>query len=154
MSVQYFLFGFFSAFALFGALLGAAALLRGSRNQAKRMRGYLDLIPDLTPEQRAKVQEIRRTFLPRVEGIRQKLCLRRAELASALFEDPPERDTIYSIAGEILSHQSELEKEVIEHILEEQEILTPPQRQKFHEIIVEQFASGGLGVHDVRGMKT
>jgi hypothetical protein len=40
---------------------------------------------------------------------------------------------------------------VIEHIIEEQEILTPPQQQKFHDIIIEQFASGGLGVHDVRG---
>ena len=54
------------------------------------------------------------------------------------------------MAKRILDHQSELEREVIEHILEEQELLTPSQKRKFYEIIVEQFASGGLGVHDTK----
>ena len=55
------------------------------------------------------------------------------------------------MAKQIVDHQSELEREVIEHILEEQELLTPSQKKKFYDIIVEQFASGGLGVHDLRG---
>ena len=42
------------------------------------------------------------------------------------------------------------EHEVIEHILEEKELLTPSQNQRFYEIIVEQFSGGGLGVHDVK----
>jgi hypothetical protein len=108
MSTLYFLLGFFSAFALAAAVLGAAALLRGYHQKSNSIRGYLDLIPDLTPEQRDQVHEIRRTFLPKVERIRQQLCLRRTALASALFENPPQRQKIYVISDEILSYQSEL----------------------------------------------
>lgn len=39
---------------------------------------------------------------------------------------------------------------MIEHILDEKELLFPSQKRKFYEIIVEQFASGGLGVHDLK----
>jgi Spy/CpxP family protein refolding chaperone len=97
------------------------------------------------------VQEIRRTFLPKVGQIRENLRRERAELAKLLFADPPDRNRIHVVTRQILLHQSDLESEVIEHILEEREILTPSQQRKFYEIIVEQFASGGLGIHDVRG---
>jgi len=96
------------------------------------------------------VQEIRRTFLPKVAKIRENLRRERAELARLLFADPPDTEQIHAVARQILLHQSELENEVIEHILEEREILSPSQQRKFYEIIVEQFASGGLGVHDLR----
>jgi Spy/CpxP family protein refolding chaperone len=86
-----------------------------------------------------------------VNRIRENLRRERAELAKLLFADPPDRNRIYTIARQILLHQSDLESEVIEHILEEREILSPAQQRKFYEIIVEQFASGGLGVHDVAG---
>ncbi len=105
----------------------------------------------MTEEQRALVQEIRHTFLPKVGQIRENLRRERAELAKLLFADPPDRSRIHAVARQILLHQSDLENEVIEHILEEREILTPSQQRKFYEIIVEQFSTGGLGVHDVRG---
>ncbi|MBF0496047.1 MAG: periplasmic heavy metal sensor [Deltaproteobacteria bacterium] len=124
---------------------------RAPQNQP--IKGYLDLIPDLTPEQRHKVQEIRETFLPKVSLIRQNLCLERANLAQLLFAEPPDRSSIDAVARQILFHQSKLENEVIEHILEEREILSPSQQRRFYEIIVEQFSSGGLGVHDVRNKK-
>jgi hypothetical protein len=38
--------------------------------------------------------------------------------------------------------------------LEERQILTPAQERRFYTIIVEQFGSGGLGVHDVKGRRT
>jgi Spy/CpxP family protein refolding chaperone len=126
---------------------------RHTRNNSSKIRGYLDLIPDLTQVQRDQVQEIRRTFLPRVDSIREGLCRERSELARLLFEEPPDRTRINSIANQIMQHQSELEYEVIEHILEERELLSPSQRRKFYEIIIEQFASGGLGVHDVKGRR-
>lgn len=135
------------------AILLACLLVYSKRNRPIRtaVRGYLDLIPDLSQEQRDKVQEIRDTFLPRVQTIRDRLREERAELARLLFEEPPDRPGISALARKILLHQADLEHEVIEHILEEQELLTPAQKRKFYEIIVEQFSSGGLGVHDVRG---
>ena len=69
----------------------------------------------------------------------------------SLFSEPTVRNEIDEVAKQILDHQSELEREVIEHILEEKELLTPSQKKRFYEIIVDQFASGGLGVHDMKG---
>jgi hypothetical protein len=54
---------------------------------------------------------------------------------------------------DVVKHQTELEMEVVNHILEERELLTPAQREKFYEIIIEQFRGGGLGVHDVKGRR-
>jgi len=152
MAIPSFVLGFVTALLLVGCFLAVLFLhLERTRNNKAAMRGYLDLIPDLSREQRERVQEIRETFLPRVQKIRENLRLERAELARLLFEEPPDRSGISALAGKILLHQSELENAVIEHILEEQELLAPSQKRKFYEIIVEQFSSGGLGVHDVRG---
>jgi len=143
-----------------GLTLAAASVaafywyLKRRRSRRLSVQGYLDLIPDLSEEQRGQVQEIRRVFLPKVARIRQDLYLKRAELADLLFAVPPDRPKIFKVADQILHHQSELEHEVIEHILEERQILTPAQERRFYTIIVDQFGSGGLGVHDVKGRRT
>jgi len=152
---------FFFFLGLVSGLIPAAASVAAVYWQLKRrrsrrltMQGYLDLIPDLSEEQRRQVQEIRRVFLPRVATIRQNLYLKRAELADLLFTASPDRQKIFEVADQILHHQSELEHEVIDHILEERQILTPAQERRFYTIIVDQFGSGGLGVHDVKGRRT
>jgi hypothetical protein len=152
MSVSYaFFYGFLSALFLVAAVLfGLYFFSKRNRANLSNIKGYLDLIPDLSLKQREKVQEIRQTFLPKVHGIRGNLRRERAGLARRLFSEPTNRDEIYEVAKQIVDHQSELEREVIEHILGEQELLTPSQKKKFYDIIVEQFASGGLGVHDLR----
>jgi Spy/CpxP family protein refolding chaperone len=147
-----FFLGFISALVFAAVSLTAVYFhLKRSRNNTTGIKGYLDLIPDLTEEQRSLVQEIRRTFLPKVGQIRENLRRERAELAKLLFADPPDRNRIHAVARQVLLHQSDLENEVIEHILEERELLSPTQQRKLYEIIVDQFSSGGLGVHDVRG---
>lgn len=154
MSAASFIYGFLLALVLVGATLTAVyATLKKKREKKAAIKGYLDLIPDLTETQRARLQEIRRVFLPKVEGIRQDMRLKRAELAERLFSEPSDRERIYEVAEAIIRRQSELEHEVIEHILEEKELLTPLQKRRFYEIIVEQFSWGGLGVHDLRAEK-
>lgn len=128
----------------------AYALLDRSRKRTANIKGYLDLIPDLSTQQRTRVGEIRRVFLPKVEEMRRGMRSLRAELAELLFEEPVDRERIYATSNRIVQYQSELEKEVIEHILEERELLSPSQNRMFYEIIVKQFSSGGLGVHDTR----
>jgi hypothetical protein len=155
MSASYTFFaGFLTALLLMAAVFfGLYFFSRRNRANLSNIKGYLDLIPDLSQKQREKVQAIRQTFLPRVHGIRQNLRRERADLARRLFSEPLARNEIDKVAKQILDHQSELEREVIEHILEEQTLLNPSQKKKFYEIIVEQFASGGLGVHDMRERK-
>lgn len=154
MAIIFFISGFMAALFLGAIILAAFYLgLKRKRERGGTIKGYLDLIPDLSQEQRLQVQEIRRTFLPRVEGIREQLRSKRAELADLLFAEPAERPAIELVADEILRHQSELEREVIEHILDEKEILSASQRRKFYRIIMDQFSAGGLGVHDIKSGK-
>jgi hypothetical protein len=147
MALEFFIFGFLSAVVMVAVII--SALYLKSRQNSPRIKGYLDLIPGLSDEQRLKVQNIRRTFLPNVERIRQDLCGYRFELAKALFSEPTDRDRVQFISQIIIKCQSELEREVIEHIIEEKELLNSKQQKRFFEIILEQFAHGGLGVHDV-----
>jgi len=155
MTLVSFLLGLVSGLILVAASVAAVYWhLKRRRSRRLNIQGYLDLIPDLSEEQRRQVQEIRRVFLPKVAKIRQQLYLKRAELADLLFTESPDRQKIFAVADGILHHQSELEHEVIEHILEERQILTPAQERRFYTIIVDQFGSGGLGVHDVKGRRT
>lgn len=154
MAPGYFLFGFTTAVAIIAAIFIIAHYFqKHTRRKYSNIKGYLDLIPDLTEEQRRKVQDIRRSFLPRVERIRQDLCRKRELLARELFAEAADKSRVHGVAQDILKSQSELEHEVIEHILEEKEILTPQQQKRFYDIILQQFSHGGLGVHDVRGRK-
>jgi hypothetical protein len=142
-----FIFGFLTAL---GVVATCALVFVKTRRKDSNIKGYLDLIPDLSDEQRLKVKNIRQTFLPKVEGIRQELCGLRLALAKALFSEPTGKDKVQAISQEIIRCQSELEQEVIEHIIEEKELLNTSQQKRFFEIILEQFAHGGLGVHDVK----
>jgi Spy/CpxP family protein refolding chaperone len=135
------------------AAAGVAAVyfcLRQTRKGSAGIKGYLDLIPDLSPGQRAEVEEIRRVFLPKVEALRRSMRSHRAELADLLFDAAADRAKIDAVAERIIGHQAELERAVVDHILEEKALLTPSQQRRFHAIITTQFSSGGLGVHDFR----
>jgi Spy/CpxP family protein refolding chaperone len=124
--------------ALFGS--------RFIRVRRKPIRGYLDLIK-LTESQKQQVEEIRKDFLPRVAGIRQTLRQRRLELNDLLFAEPPDMQSIEEKSKDISKLQAQLEKEVIEHIIEEKELLSPEQRRQFYKVIHGEFEKGGLGVH-------
>jgi Spy/CpxP family protein refolding chaperone len=132
------------------AVAGVYLYLKQSRKRTAEIKGYLDLIPDLSPEQRTQVEQIRKVFLPKVDLLRRSMHSRRSELAELLFDETSDRTRLKSVAEQIVQYQAELEREVIEHILEEKELLTPAQRRQFHDIIVAQFSSGGVGVHDLR----
>jgi carbon-monoxide dehydrogenase medium subunit len=41
----------------------------------------------------------------------------------------------------------------LHYIIEENGLLTPDQQRQFHQVIIDQFRGGGLGVHDVRGQR-
>ena len=115
----------------------------------KPIRGYLDLIK-LSEGQKQQVEDIRRDFLPRVAGIRQALRQKRLELNDLLFVEPPDMQAIEGKSRDISKLQAQLEREVIEHIIQEKELLAPEQRMQFHEIIKKEFEKGGLGVHGER----
>ncbi len=121
-------------------------------SRRKPIRGYLDLIV-LTADQKQQVEEIRRSFLPEVAGVRQSLREKRLELSELLFAESPDMQAIEAKSLEISNLQRDLEKKVIGHILEEKDLLSPDQKKRFHEVIRSEFEGGGLGVHG-EGHKT
>jgi Spy/CpxP family protein refolding chaperone len=120
-----------------------------ARIRQKPIRGYLDLIA-LTKEQKRQVEEIRRDFLPKVEGIRQSLLRNRLQLNDLLFAESPDLKMIAEKSNEISTLQAELEREVIDHILQEKELLSTEQKREFYRVIRNEFEKGGLGVHGER----
>ncbi|MBI5635282.1 MAG: periplasmic heavy metal sensor [Nitrospirae bacterium] len=114
------------------------------------VRGYLDMI-DLNTDQKRKVEAIRQDFLPKADLIRKDLRRKRIVLNDLIFASNPDMKAITETTGEISYLQSLLEKEVINHILQEKEILTPAQQKQFQEIIRKEFEKGGLGIHGERG---
>jgi len=136
---------------LLSAIVMAQVVVRlYARMRQKPIRGYLDLIA-LTKEQKRQVEDIRRDFLPKVDGIRQSLRQKRLQLNDLLFAESPEMKTIAEKSNEISALQAELEREVIDHILQEKELLSPEQKREFYRVIRNEFEKGGLGVHDERG---
>jgi len=121
-----------------------------ARMRQKPIRGYLDLIA-LTDEQKRQVEDIRRDFLPKVEGIRQSLRDNRLKLNDLLFAESPDMTSIAKKSNKISDLQSKLEQEVIDHILQEKELLSPEQKRAFYQVIRNEFEKGGLGVHGERG---
>jgi Spy/CpxP family protein refolding chaperone len=124
-------------------------VIRIRLSRRKLIRGYLDLI-DLTDEQKKQVEEIRKSFLPDVAGVRQSLREKRLELSELLFADAPDMLAIEAKSVEISTLQRNLERKVIDHILEEKGLLSPQQKKRFHEVIRREFEGGGLGVHGER----
>jgi len=138
-----------------GFLAGAAAacgVMWALKKRPPQIRGYLDLI-NLTEDQRRRVELIRERFLPYVAGMRQELHERRMELADLLFATPLDGDRVKATVEAIAGLQLDLEQGVIDHIIEENGLLTPEQQRQFHQVIIDQFRGGGLGVHDVRGQR-
>ncbi len=131
---------------LFVIIIVQLAVKLVARMHQKPIRGYLDLIA-LTKEQKRQVEDIRRDFLPKVAGIRQSLRDNRLKLNDVLFAESPDMKSIAEKSNEISTLQAKLEREVIDHILQEKELLSPEQKKEFYQVIRNEFEKGGLGVH-------
>jgi Spy/CpxP family protein refolding chaperone len=127
----------------------AVLIIRMRSLRPKPIRGYLDLIK-LTEDQKRQVEEIRKGFLPEVALVRQALRRKRLELSDLLFAERPDRNAIEAKSMDISTLQRELEKKVIDHILQEKELLSPEQKKQFLQVIQSEFERGGLGVHGER----
>lgn len=96
---------------------------------------YMCLQLALSDSQKQEMETFKKVFDERTVTIRENLSYKRNELIKLLNNPSPHRAKIDSLIKEIGISQTELEKEVVNHILQEKELLTPEQQKKFFDLI-------------------
>jgi len=93
----------------------------------------------LSPEQKEQRDRIRKTFSPKIQSIRSELHRERCALGDLLMKDEPDTVLIEKKIDQIGKLQTDIEREVIYHLLREKSILTPDQRQQFLNTVLRRL---------------
>jgi Spy/CpxP family protein refolding chaperone len=104
---------------------------------------YLGQQLSLSDSQKQKMETLRKAFEERTIEIRENLLAKRNELVKLLSEPQPDSTKIESLVKEIGTAQTELEKEVVNHLLHKKEMLTPEQQRKFLDLLKERLFHEG-----------
>jgi Spy/CpxP family protein refolding chaperone len=88
---------------------------------------------DLSPEQAKEVDDIISSDREEMDDLRSKIDAKMEELAALLDEDDPDRQAIEDVISDLSSLRYEIEKSVVENMLEIRGVLTPEQVEEFNE---------------------
>ena len=94
---------------------------------------------NLSESQAKEMEALRKSLEPKMEKIREELREKKVQLVNLLKESEPDLEKINIQLSEIESLQTELQKLVIRHLLQEKNILTPEQQDKFFSIISKRL---------------
>ena len=94
---------------------------------------------ELTSVQNSQVKEKIHILEKKITPIKSKIKENQVLLISLLKEDKPDADKIDEVLNSIGSQQKEIQKMVIENILEWKKVLNPEQEDKFLEIIFQKL---------------
>jgi Spy/CpxP family protein refolding chaperone len=97
--------------------------------------GFMHRELGLSDEQAAQWKSLREKFQTNLARLRPALQAKRVELVQLVAAPEPDRARIDAVAAEIQALQAELQKECIQHLLDEKKILNPEQQRKFLETI-------------------
>lgn len=120
-----------ASFAWRGEYQGKIAVKPGwqSRNlNQERVRWQERL--NLTQEQREKIAQLRLSFQEETLDLRNQLQKKGIELQKLWLEENPDKNKIYSILDEIARIRAEINKKLVDYLLELKKILTPEQLEK------------------------
>ena len=94
---------------------------------------------DLTDDQFRAVQDVHDGFADEMEAKHNVLREKRAALFELLRAPDPDRERIDSLLVEISVHQADIERNVVDNLLELKDVLTPAQREKLLSLIDHKF---------------
>ena len=110
---------------------------------------------DLTEDQFRKVKEVQDQLADELETKHGLLRERREALFHKLREPDPDREEIDSLLVEISVLQADIERKVVDNLLEMKDVLTPEQREKLLSLIDRRFSKHrrhfGPGQRERRG---
>jgi Spy/CpxP family protein refolding chaperone len=100
---------------------------------------YLRQQLSLSDSQKQRMEALRKEFDEKSLKIRETLNYKRNELVELLSLSQTDSYKIDNLAKEIGMAQTELEKEVVNHLLQEKKILTPEQQKRFLDLIQKRL---------------
>lgn len=88
---------------------------------------------DLTADQESRVRRIYDPFMTRLEERCMAVSRERQKLFDLLRSDEPSREDLQRAMDEIQRLRGELQREIVDHVVEIKSILTPAQRARYVE---------------------
>lgn len=98
---------------------------------------------DLSEDQIQKVKETQDRFAEEMETMQNGLRTKREALFRQLRAPEPDRTEIDTLLVEIAALQANVERNVVNHLLEMKDVLTPEQRKKLLSLIDRRFRDHG-----------
>ncbi|MFH1288805.1 MAG: periplasmic heavy metal sensor [bacterium] len=114
--------------------LGTFTCKRWCHRRAKGGDGYFYYLKKelrLTDKQVSKMRNFRERFKPRMENLSQGIREKKAELVREVMAESLDTVRIESILREMDLSRSAIQREVVNNLLSQKEILKPEQRKKF-----------------------
>ena len=123
----------------------------GWKGEHGREAGNPGRLPDLTPEQKAKFQELRRKFNEETAQLRGALVTKRVELQSLWTNPTGDPKAIVDKEKELRDLQNQMKDKALQMKLEARKFLTPEQIQESGQGMGRGFGRGHMMGHG-RGM--
>ena len=100
---------------------------------------YMKRCLGISDEQASNLDVLEKTYKPKVEALSSMMKEKRIELVKELMKEKPDSMRIRQILREVDSLQAQMQREVVERLIEEKRILTPEQQEKFFSLVLGKF---------------
>ncbi|MFZ0456476.1 MAG: Spy/CpxP family protein refolding chaperone [Ignavibacteriaceae bacterium] len=95
----------------------------------------------LTGKQIAEVKALRNDFFTQIDSLSTQLAGKRTELAKEIWRSELDSAKVNNLVNEIGKLQSAAQFEVLAHLHQVKNLLTPGQQKKFYSIILQRFTT-------------
>ncbi len=106
---------------------------------------------DVGEEQWERIEPRMRAFQEKRHAIADRIHRHRQSLIDAIASDDPDMERINEHKQRIHQSQKEMQRHVIEHLLEQKQLLTEAQQNKLFELMRQRSSRPGAGVWMGRG---
>jgi Spy/CpxP family protein refolding chaperone len=115
-----------------GSALAQRGQGRGMMNNTEKSPGVCQQIPDLTPDQQAKIETLKTKHIKEITPLRNELGEKRARLRTLQSADKPDLNAINKTIDEMGAIRTNIQKKGAAHRIEIASLLTDDQKVHFN----------------------
>jgi len=112
---------------------------------------YAATLLNLSPAQSEEMEVQREAFLSDWERYEPELQASRGKLLKTIGQENPDPELLWSLVDEITRLQSQVERQAVERLLQEKEILTPQQNERYLSQLENRMRQGMGRMRRYRG---